>query len=453
MSALFSRKLAWLPVLTLILSAACSHSIPLSEFEEFVLFNNPDFNLNTIRLPVIIIPGFKESILRKGDKNVWEGDVAAEIPPELGLNIDVQLKDNFKQYYRQTGISPGANHTLLQDFLKKTGGYRNQRDLFIFSYDWRLDNRIAALQLADIVNQVQKKYQIFLQNKFKDNFESYWEKLQAIGLVTPWGKIKVTLLAHEMGGLIARYYLKNLHGSGQVNKLIMVSAPNFGTMESLRSLTETGHPEVPFSWPSIYQILPRYPNALRQLNGEPAPNQDWGIAAEENNFETAANNWRKYHLVPSDRLSVNVFFKYQLRDAYYFHRAINGNPNNYYEENKLKHIVAFLDMNVQDLPPPSKFNTPVINFGGHCKKTLTYAYLGRKGNLYCLLFDKTLSRNSTPQGDGRIPVSSLIYKTTDNCYSSNFLICDNHTELFNNRTFQYNLLKELLYLNSPNDSG
>ena len=43
------------------------------------------------------------------------------------------------------------------------------------------------------------------------------------------GAAKVDLVAHSMGGLVSRDYIKNLGGSPRVDSLIMMGTPNYGT--------------------------------------------------------------------------------------------------------------------------------------------------------------------------------------------------------------------------------
>lgn len=43
------------------------------------------------------------------------------------------------------------------------------------------------------------------------------------------GASKVDLVAHSMGGLVSRTYVKNLGGSNRVDSLIMMGTPNYGT--------------------------------------------------------------------------------------------------------------------------------------------------------------------------------------------------------------------------------
>lgn len=46
---------------------------------------------------------------------------------------------------------------------------------------------------------------------------------------TRTGAAKVDLVAHSMGGLVSRGYVKNLGGSSRVDSLIMMGTPNYGT--------------------------------------------------------------------------------------------------------------------------------------------------------------------------------------------------------------------------------
>lgn len=43
------------------------------------------------------------------------------------------------------------------------------------------------------------------------------------------GAAKVDLVAHSMGGLVSRYYIKDMGGSSSVDSLIMMGTPNYGT--------------------------------------------------------------------------------------------------------------------------------------------------------------------------------------------------------------------------------
>lgn len=54
------------------------------------------------------------------------------------------------------------------------------------------------------------------------------DKLAAAGITPASGK-KITILAHSMGGLVARYFIENLQGNKVVSQLIMAGTPNGGS--------------------------------------------------------------------------------------------------------------------------------------------------------------------------------------------------------------------------------
>lgn len=79
-------------------------------------------------------------------------------------------------------------------------GYREGTNLFPFPYQWRASN--------------------------VDTAELLRAKIAAIRAQT--GQPKVNLVAHSMGGLVARQYIQGIHYGGDVNKLILIGTPNLG---------------------------------------------------------------------------------------------------------------------------------------------------------------------------------------------------------------------------------
>jgi len=90
--------------------------------------------------------------------------------------------------------------------------------------------------------------------------------------------LKVNLIAHSMGGLITRYYLRygtldalagdgafpiDMAGAEKVNTAVLLGTPNLGSVSSLQSML-LGHkvglrriePEVLATMPSVYELLP-----------------------------------------------------------------------------------------------------------------------------------------------------------------------------------------------------
>lgn len=116
--------------------------------------------------PVIIIPG----ILGSSDKNgAWVIDPIFHTYDDLIATLDAN------------GYTPGA-------------------DLFTMPYDWRQSNILTALQLRDRINDV-----------------------QAICNCN-----KVDLVAHSMGGLVARQYIQFDKYENDVDQLIFLGTPHLG---------------------------------------------------------------------------------------------------------------------------------------------------------------------------------------------------------------------------------
>jgi hypothetical protein len=136
---------------------------------------------------------------------------------------------------------------------------------FQFPYDFRRDNVENARRLHEFILE-------------KDAYIRQ-ETERRYGVVDP--EIKFDIVAHSMGSLLARYYLRyggvdlpedgslpelTWAGSRYVDRAILVAPPNAGSLEALVFLVE-GRKFAPFlpryspsilgSFPSLYQLLPR----------------------------------------------------------------------------------------------------------------------------------------------------------------------------------------------------
>jgi hypothetical protein len=84
---------------------------------------------------------------------------------------------------------------------------------------------------------------------------------------------RVVLLAHSMGGLVARYWLGPLGGHPWCKALITLGTPHRGAPKALNWLVN-GAPlptatEVLRGWPSVYELLPQYEAVLDAPSGRP----------------------------------------------------------------------------------------------------------------------------------------------------------------------------------------
>lgn len=201
------------------------------------------------RQPVVFIPGLMGSELRRGRRVLWPNypyllsHPTALLPNSgpvevAGIVSEVVVVPHF--------LKLDAYNRLTQ-YLETSMGYLLGIDLLEFPYDWRQDNRIIAGQLAAAIRS--------------------WR--------TTMGHGRVTIIAHSMGGLIARYYLDQLGGAEDVGRFIVMGTPHKGTAKIVATML-SGVGATPFdlarekmrtvtlNGPSLYQILPRYPCVFDQ---------------------------------------------------------------------------------------------------------------------------------------------------------------------------------------------
>lgn len=146
------------------------------------------------------------------------------------------------------------------DILEKSGFRSEDRNLFLFAYDWRRDLPSNAAALADFVSQ--KKGELLEKgrgNRGKDV-----------------ASIKFDIVAHSMGGLLTRYYLRygdapladdgplpkpTWKGAEDVERAVIVGTPNAGYLDTFLEMVK-GSPFQPYptavlgTLPSYYQMLP-----------------------------------------------------------------------------------------------------------------------------------------------------------------------------------------------------
>jgi pimeloyl-ACP methyl ester carboxylesterase len=246
--------------------------------------------------PIIIVPGVLGSQLtnRHTGEKVWpnlfvsDNDTLA-LPitsDDFRRNTDDLIASDIVETAKFAALIPEISvYDSLLTSLERYAGYRRgdidnpptsgDRDTFyIFAYDWRRDNVESAQLLMQKVAILKQK------------------------LSTP--DLKFDIIAHSMGGLVARYFamyggsdvLANANpspdwnGARHINRLFLLGTPNAGSMDALRTLvlgysaTETNRVRISllnqldrdsvFTTPSAYQLLPRNASA-RFLDVQLAP--------------------------------------------------------------------------------------------------------------------------------------------------------------------------------------
>jgi triacylglycerol esterase/lipase EstA (alpha/beta hydrolase family) len=132
----------------------------------------------------------------------------------------------------------------IRQSLEKAFELTQGKNLFEFPYDWRRDNRAAARKLHREVHA----------------WLSAWRKGSG------QADAKLILVAHSMGGLVARHFLEVLGGWRDTRCLATFGTPYGGSINALQTLVEGtrigGLIDVSAtmrSFTSVYQLLPTYP--------------------------------------------------------------------------------------------------------------------------------------------------------------------------------------------------
>ncbi len=231
------------------------------------------------RLPVIIIPGLigSELVNKNTNEKVWfdlarskDDDMRLPISVDITANRDNLVAGDILRTVQLIRLTPEIEiYQKLIDSLKSDGyaegkidapGENGYEDTFYaFSYDWRLDNVENAHNLLQKLDEFRTK------------------------LNRP--KLKFNIVAHSMGGLIARYaamygkadlaagnFRPTWKGAPYFNNISLIATPNGGSLSALNSLLNGfslfggGKLNLPFvqnltkydlfTLPSLYQLLP-----------------------------------------------------------------------------------------------------------------------------------------------------------------------------------------------------
>ena len=191
------------------------------------------------RRPVVVVPGFAGSNLWRGSEQVWPSMRLLGHPELLRVERPLEARGILNQLVVVPGLLKLHQYSTLTDYLRQSLGYEVGRDLLEFAYDFRQDNRRSATGLGAAIEQ--------------------WNP-----------SAPITIIAHSMGCLIARYYIERLGGKRRVERVVLLGGPHrgnpyaFATLLSGPKLLPLGMKNVQWrerlaTFPSWYQILPTDP--------------------------------------------------------------------------------------------------------------------------------------------------------------------------------------------------
>lgn len=414
--------------------------------------------------PLILIPGAFGSRLtrRSTGEEIWPRSNASLLfssYPDIGVRFDRNTLDPLSDEVVATDI---FRKGLGQDFygavldtLEQIGGYRRmfpgqqprtgKRAFYVYLYDWRLDTVAAVQGLHDLIEQIAED----------------------------WGdaSLKVDILGHSNGGLLARYYARygvadmlvhdpvqpRWHGADRIRRLLMVGTPNLGSMQPVLSHVrgeEIGLRHIPAdvvaTCPGAPQLMP-HPNvpcfvdtrgnALEYdvYDVETWRELGWSIFQSKTRVRAQRRNGgRKKGLIYLQALE--AYLDKQLRRGRRFHESLS-------------------------IPPRPDEPVPYV-FGGDCTPTLARLVVehGSRRNwaherpetinrpLAGINYDALIAE----PGDGVVCRSSLLARhpglrqsqTQRLALKQTVFLCEAHQLLTGNASFQDNLLYNLLKVES-----
>lgn len=425
--------------------------------------------------PIIVIPGIlgSELINNKTKQTVWPtpfrtSQEGLPMNPNLSLNTDDLVPGRIVETVKLARILPEVYvYRDLLDALRRYVGYRdgdwNKPDVggdmdtfYVFAYDWRKDNVANARELITRIRRLKEK------------------------LGRP--DLRFNVVAHSMGGLIARYAAMygdadlpsnedpiqpNWAGAAHINKIVMIGVPNEGSADAFAtliegySITEGLRRRVPLlnkltaedavSTPAVFQLLP-HRDSVRFLDENLKPLKiDLYDAAIWKHYGWSPINdpeFRRRHShsndeprgdgLANDSNELDAYFEATLRRTRKFHEALDAS---------------------------SAIDAPVtlLAIGGDCEETLNSPVIVRdaKRNRWLTLIRPREYTSSTgvkyskrqvteamyAPGDGRVTRSSLLGQSSNtNGIALAYAVfgCDLHGQLQRNKTLQDNALSAIV---------
>ena len=470
-------------------------------FLSLFLFVFSPVNINaqkTGKNPVIIIPGIQGSELvnSKTGKTVWfnlrrEKDDDLRLPitsVNLARNRDNLVAKDIIREIKTPRFLPNIEvYQGVIDSLKARGYAEADwnkpaaADVFyVFPYDWRRDNVETA--------------QLLIQ------------KMEAVKRAVKRPDLKFDILAHSMGGLIARYAamygasdlppegrkpVPSWAGAAHINKLLMFGTPNEGSFDAFDAIingssivgkrnlpfVDDFRPEDALGIPSLFQLMPHQTSArifdenLQPLKVDlynPAIWRKYGWGAVNDpkflgKLKDAARLARQNKEIKPIELKKDADFDDQL-----ISQMTSTQVRNYFATvlSRAKRFHLALDA------PTRKSPIEIYAYGGNCQPTLDAIVIMRddKKESWITLTDardiktsdgREIKKDAVKEaifmpGDGRVTRRSLLAESESSKggteeivqgvipLKSSYFACGLHTKLFLEKTIQDSFLSALI---------
>ena len=416
----------------------------------------------TIPTPVVVIHGaFGSRLVNESGAELWPGTLRRILWSDyrgIELEIDPDSLEPLPDELVVSGITEriaGKDYYgQIRNMLETVGGYEftqpglpvdpERRRYYLFEYDWRQDNVQSARKLHRLLDQIRLDY--------GDS------------------ELRFDVVAHSMGGLITRYFARygsvdvldgnefpvSGVGSGYLRRVALIGTPNLGSITSLMNQISgmkvgfgTIPPEVLATFPSGYQLLPH-------------PLAEWvytstGKSLERDLFDVGI--WKDLNFsVFSEEAETAVRARYSspaegAAAVATLHKFV------YKHLERGRRFVWSLTV------PGDEVTVDYIVFGGDCHPTPNRLLIEEVDGISVVRLLPENIKNKVPgmdyerlmlePGDGTVSKASLLARqTTDPTIERHrysyfplkypIFLCEKHTQLTGNISFQDNLMHVLL---------
>jgi len=413
--------------------------------------------------PVVVIHGVFGAKIRsiESKKEIWPGSSSKLLfssYEQLALDIDpvsLQARPNNSEAYALFDQVGGHDYYgKILNVLHEAGRYQpglpgtpqasSKHTYYVFFYDWRMDIPSNAAKLSVFIDQIRRDYSM--------------------------PKLKVDIVAHSMGALLTRYFIRygkrnvlnsetfqpDNAGAAKVRKVVLIGAPNMGSVSGLQYFLSgyrlgfgTIPTEVMATMPGSYHLLPH-------------PSRNWmitpeGVKADIKLYDV--RTWKRFRWAvfdPAARARIRNRFDNKADAARYL-RLLERFFTRELEQARRFHLAMSVPLK----------NSPVryIVFGGDCELTPARCLIEKvRGKTVIRLHPENITHHirgvnyrklMLEPGDGRVTKPSLLARNSldPSAPGSNqdvfplaysLFLCETHAELTGNISFQDNLLNILL---------
>jgi len=236
--------------------------------------------------------------------------------------------DDYLNYLMMDMNGSSINNILTQDVIRKiekyhyinidilnglineltVKGYQENKNLFVFPYDWRQSIDLTATQL----------------------------NRKILDVLSQTGSHNVNIIAHSMGGLVAKAYMKAYIGQEKIDKFIDIATPHFGVPKAFKALeygdnlgikvilSKNRIKIISQNMPSVYELLP---SASYYDSGH----IDYNFVYSDQGFQYDYNDMNSYLGIWNNPVLVN--------EAKEFHNNIDD-YNSYVGDTKTYNIIG-----------------------------------------------------------------------------------------------------------------